>query len=167
MNVLWTCFILYISHIASSICTSSFDLHLQNYGVDTDTLSAPVSSRVFRAWLEDWEEEILKKNDCVAEARLLEKYKDLVFFDPDTQVNFTVHGDNLEFRRGKDGGWNLIGNSSDDGVEDEGFAIGEMIIDMIADTQQGPAVEIIRMNIEAEEDTALEDNSWEPEEAAC
>ena len=42
-----------------------------------------------------------------------------------------------------------------------------MIIDMIADTQQGPAVEIIRMNIEAEEDTALEDNNWEPEEAAC
>ena len=109
----------------------------------------------------------MKKNDCVAEARLLGKYKDLVFFDPDTQVNFTIHGDNLELRRGKDGGWNLIGNSMDDGVEDEGFAIGEMIIDMIADTQQGPAVEIIRMNIEAEEDTALRDNIWEPAEASC
>ena len=104
MNVLWTCFIAYLSHNASSICTSSFDIHLQNYGVDTDTLSAPVSSHVFRAWLEDWEEEILKKNDCVAEARLLEKYKDLVFIDPETQVNFTVPGDNLGFRRGKDGG---------------------------------------------------------------
>ena len=80
MNVLWTCFILYISHIASSICTSSFDLHLQNYGVDTDTLSAPVSSRVFRAWLEDWEEEILKKNDCVAEARLFREIQGSCIF---------------------------------------------------------------------------------------
>jgi hypothetical protein len=34
-----------------------------------------------------------------------------------------------------------------------------MIFDMIAHIQQGPAVEIIRMNIEAEEDTALEDNN--------
>ena len=54
----------------------------------------------------------------------------------------------------------MIGNSLDDGVEDEGFAIGEMIIAMIADTQQGPEVEIIRMNEEIEEDTALGDNIW-------
>jgi len=69
---------------------------------------------VFHTWLEDWEKEILKKNDCVAEARLLEKYKDLVFFDQGD--NFTVHGDDLWLPRGKDRGRNLIGNSSDDDV---------------------------------------------------
>ena len=35
-------------------------------------------------------------------------------------------------------------NSLDDSVEDEGFAIGDMIIDMIADTEQRPGVEVIR-----------------------
>ena len=59
---------------------------MQNFGVDTDALREPVSTRVFRAWVEDWEVELLKMNDCVAEAKLLEKYKDLVFYDPDTQV---------------------------------------------------------------------------------
>ncbi len=34
-------------------------------------------TRVFRAWVEDWEKEAIKSNDAVAEVRLLEKYKDL------------------------------------------------------------------------------------------
>ena len=82
-------------------------------------------------------------NDCVAEARILEKYKGLVFWDPDTKANFTVHEENLEFHRGKDGVWHLIGNSSDESVEDEAFAIGDMIIDMIAETEQRSGVEHI------------------------
>ena len=64
-------------------------------------MKKPATSHVFRAWLKDWEEESLKKNDYVAEAMLLEKYMGLVFWGPDTNVNFTVHGDNLEFRSGK------------------------------------------------------------------
>ena len=153
--------IILFSHQRSSIiCSFSFDLHLQNFGVDTDALREPVSTRVFRAWLEDWEVELLKMNDCVTEAKLLEEYKGHVFNDPDTQVNFTVHADNLEICIGKEGGWNLIRNYLDDGVEDEGFAIGEIIIEMIDDLQQGPEVEIIRMNEEVEEDTALGGNIW-------
>jgi len=67
------------------------------------------------------------------------------FWDQDTDVNFTVHDENLTFHRSKDGGWHLIGSSSDGSVENEGFAIGEMIIGMIADTEKRPgAVEIIR-----------------------
>ena len=89
--------------------------------------------------------DLLKINDCVAEARILEKYKGLVFQDPDTEVNFTVHGENLEFHRGnKDGGWHLISNLSDESVEDKGFTIGEVITGMIADSVQRPGVEIIR-----------------------
>ena len=54
--------------------------------------------QVVRACLEDWEEELLKKNECMAEVMLLKKHKGLVFWDPDNKVNCTIHGDNLEFR---------------------------------------------------------------------
>ena len=44
----------------------------------------------------------------------------------------------------KEGVWNLIGNSSDENVEDGGFVIlGEMIIGMIAKTEQVKGVEVI------------------------
>jgi len=39
----------------------------------------------------------------VSDALLLEKYKGLLFLDLDIKVNFTVHEDNLEFRREVDG----------------------------------------------------------------
>ena len=61
-----------------------------------------------------------EKNDYVTEATLLEKYMGLVFWDQDTKGNFTVHGDNLEYRSGNGGGWNLFVNSSDKSVEGEG-----------------------------------------------
>ena len=143
------------------ICVS-FDLQLEKFGVDTVVLKQPATNRVFRAWVEDWEKDLLKMNDCVAEARILAKYKGLIFWDPDTSANFTVHEENLEFHRGKDGGWHLIGNSSNVNVEDEGFAIGEMIIGMIADTVQRRGVEIIR---DEEGDlTELADDVWAIEE---
>ena len=143
------------------ICVS-FDLQLEKFGVDTVVLKQPATNRVFRAWVEDWEKDLLKMNDCVAEARILAKYKGLIFWDPATEANFTVPDEILEFRRGKDGGWHLIGNSSDESVEDEGFAIGEMIIGMIADTEQRPGVEIIRE--EEVEMTELADDVWENQE---
>ena len=57
----------------------AFDLQLENFGVDTEQLSAPVPRRLFRAWLEGWEKEVIKKPCPVAEARLLEKYKSKLF----------------------------------------------------------------------------------------
>ena len=54
--------------------------------------------RVFRAWVEEWEEVTRKKNDCVTETQLLAKYKGLVFRDPDTNLSFKVWEQNLEFR---------------------------------------------------------------------
>ena len=67
-----------------------------------------------------------------------------MFLDPDTDIRFTVHSENLEFRRGRDGGWCLIGNSPNGSEEDEGFFIGEMVIGLIADTQQAVGVEVVR-----------------------
>ena len=69
--------------------------------MDTAELKKGSVVRVFRAWLEDWEEDMLRHDDPVAEARLLEKYKNLVFFDPDTQTTFTIHDKNLEYHRKK------------------------------------------------------------------
>jgi len=58
----------------------SFDLQLRNFGLDVEELKKPTITRIFCAWLEDWERELLQVNDCVAEARILEEYKDLMFF---------------------------------------------------------------------------------------
>ena len=151
----------------------AFDLQLENFGVDTEQLSAPVPRRIFRAWLEGWEKEALKKPCPVAEARLLEKYKSklfqamifnddhyeneliitlvlilhlqgLVFYDPDNETTYTVARENLEYRKGRDGGWCVIGEPADDEFEDEPFMIGDMLIDMIAETPQDGSVQVIQ-----------------------
>jgi hypothetical protein len=53
-------------------------LRLERFDVDTGALKEPAVERIFRAWVEDWEEEARKKNRCVEEARLLSKYRGLV-----------------------------------------------------------------------------------------
>ena len=54
-------------------------------------------TRVFRAWVEDWEKEAITSNDAVSEVRLLEKYKDLVFVDASTDKTFTIHNPLQEY----------------------------------------------------------------------
>ena len=36
------------------------------------------------------------QNDCIVEAQLLEKYKDIVFIDPNYDGTYTIHDKNLE-----------------------------------------------------------------------
>ncbi len=50
-----------------------FDLQLETFGVDMGVLKEPPVECIFRAWVEEWEEEAQKKNDCVAKAQLLAK----------------------------------------------------------------------------------------------
>ena len=50
---------------------------------------------------------------------------------------------NLEWQRGRNGGWCLIGCPMNDKLEDETFPIGPMIIDLIAETKQNLYVDII------------------------
>ena len=76
---------------------SSFDLNLEKFGVNVDELKKQAMHRVFHAWVEDWEEERMLKDDIVSETRVLEKCKNLVFCNPDQDVNFTVCKKNLEF----------------------------------------------------------------------
>ena len=65
-----------------------------------------------------WEFWVLPEAD---EARLLEKYENLEFYDPDENTTFTIYSENLELRMGRDGGWRLIGVAADENVEDEPF----------------------------------------------
>ena len=58
----------------------------------------------------------------------------------------------------KEGVWNLIGNSSDENVEDGGFVIlGEMIIGMIAKTEQLKGVEVILAEVTNDDEVVPRD----------
>ena len=58
----------------------------------------------------------------------------------------------------KEGVWNLIGNSSDESVEDGGFVIlGEMIIGMIAKTEQVKGVEVILAEVTNDDEVVPRD----------
>ena len=74
---------------------------LENFGVNAEELKTPTKKRVFNAWIETWEETLLDKNDVAAEIRLLEKYKNMVFYDPDNECMYTVHAENLGWQRGR------------------------------------------------------------------
>ena len=114
--------------------------------MNTDELKKPAAKRIFRGWIEDWETDLLMKNDPVAEAQLLEKYKGLVFMDPNYDTTYTIHDKNLEFQRRNrrkkiDGGWTVI--AVDENNENEGYVIEQDLIDMILDHAQAPDIEIV------------------------
>ncbi len=87
---------------------TNFDLQLEKFGVNTGILKELEVQSVFHSWVEDWEEEARKKNDCVLEALLLWKYKGLVFHDPGPGNDFCIWQQNMEFRRGRGNGWFLL-----------------------------------------------------------
>ena len=120
----------------------NFDLQLEKFGVNTDILKEPAVERIFHAWVEEWEEVARKKNDCVSEAQLLQKYKGLVFHDPDTKKEFSIWPHNMEFRRGRGNGWVLIGVCAEDGVEDEAFLL-EVACELIGDTPQNDSIQVV------------------------
>lgn len=71
-------------------------------------------ARIFKNWEEDWEEESIFKKSPVSEARLLEKYGGLTWFDPDN--NQVVYSDGNELK------WIRI-TKKKDGVKSGGYAI--------------------------------------------
>ena len=114
-------------------------------GVDKHALERPTTSRIFKAWVEDWEIEGLHSNDAVTEAHLLEKYKGLAFYDPEDRKTYTVVTENFEFRRGrKDGGQYLICESNVTGDVLEAYSI-ELANELIGGTEQVAGVEMIRL----------------------
>jgi hypothetical protein len=125
----------------------NFDLQLKTFGVDMGALKEPPIKYIFRAWVEDWEEEAWKKNDCVAKAQLLAKYKDLVFRDPDTGKSFLIWEHNMEFCWGRGNGWLLVGVCADDEDKNEAFTL-EIACELIGETPQRDGVQMIHQNEE-------------------
>jgi hypothetical protein len=111
----------------------NFDLQLEKFGVNTDILKEPSVDHIFCSWVEDWEEDARKKNDCVSEALLLQQYKGLIFHDPDSGNDFCIWQQNMEIRRRRGNRWFLLGVCSEDGVEDEVFTL-ELACKMIGKT---------------------------------
>ncbi len=101
----------------------NFNLQLKKFGVNTGKLKEPAVQRIFRAWVEDWEQDARKKNDCMSEVLLLQKYKGLVFHDPDSGNDFCIWHQNMEYCRGRGNGQFLLGVCAKDGVEDETFML--------------------------------------------
>ena len=94
--------------------------------MDVVAIQKPVTKRVFRTWVEDWEKTELNKCDPVIEVRFLEKYKNLHFKFVDTGAIYTVAPQNGEFpRKMGERGWHLIceTNGGEDGDDVEVFTI--------------------------------------------
>ncbi len=98
---------------------------------ETEPLRELAVACVFQAWVEDWEEEALKKNDCVSEAQLLAKYK--VFRDPNSEKSFLIWKQNMESCRGRGNGWFLIAVWADDEDETDAFSL-EIVYELIGET---------------------------------
>lgn len=80
------------------------NLGLNRYGIDINEL-VQTQTKIFRAWLEEWEELIIAVNDLVNQARLLEKYGGMVWFDPDLEEVVTASAEKMFFnqKRGERG----------------------------------------------------------------
>ena len=126
---------------------------MSKFCVDVAALQEPVTTRIFRAWVEDWEKEELVTNDPVIEARFLEKYKNLCFRFIDTGDIFTVAQQNAEFHRRKgDRGWYLICETNGGVGEDdvEVFTI-ELANELISSYPQAEGVQVIRADADGQE----------------
>jgi hypothetical protein len=120
----------------------TFDLGLEKFGVDLSELRIQVEpNRKFKCWIEDWELPLMNKNDSVAEAMLLEKYKGIVFFDLDNSITYTIYERNLEYKKGRSGGWCVLGmppgfNGHDDHLLEPYLISSGILIDLIKETDQ-------------------------------
>ncbi len=125
----------------------NFELQLETFGVDMGALKEPPVKCVFQAWVEDWEEEAQKKNDCVARAQLLAKYKGPVFRDPNTEKSFSNWEKNMKFRWRRGNGLFLVGVCADDEDDNEAFTL-EIACELIGETPQRDGVQVIHQNEE-------------------
>jgi hypothetical protein len=82
---------------------------------------------------------------------LLQKYKGLVFHDPDSGNDVCIWQQNMEFCRGRGNGWFLLGVCVEDGVEDEAF-MPELACEMIGDTPQKDGIQVVHWELDQEEE---------------
>ena len=117
-----------------------------------DKLRTDAPKWIFKAWMEDWENvAVRQRNDSVAEAKLLMKYKHLKFTDLDNNNTIlTILGTNMEciWR----GGWHVIAaplkyfEVDDEDLQDdhllEPWPTSNDLIELIEETEQAPELNI-------------------------
>jgi hypothetical protein len=114
---------------------------LESWDPDCVMPAAVVPKRLFNAWIEEWEWECIFNNDSVAEAKLLQKYQGMRWFDPDEDEFFTADDCNMEYKGGRQGGgWCVIGIADGDG-DLESWPI-DVVIDQMASVEQEPALNV-------------------------
>ena len=75
---------------------------------------------------------------------MLQKYKGLlVFHDPNSDDDFSIWEQNMEFCHGRGNGWFLRGVCASNAVEDEAFAL-ELACEMIGDASQKEGIQVVR-----------------------
>ena len=77
----------------------------------------------------------------------MQRYKNLILKDPDHEgVTWTVFDGHLEYQSGRAGGWCVIAEQSEDSNKDESFFVNDMLIGMIADTEQAEGIVVVSQN---------------------
>ena len=108
-----------------------------------EVLKEPAITRRFIGWTEDWEKEKFKDSGAVARAMFINKYKDTIFYLPDTGETYHVDDGGIQFLRGQSGGWTIYGNSDKPGVEEESLT-PFLAVQLIRDTPQAVGVKVER-----------------------
>ena len=128
--------------------------------------------RTFNAWIEDWEKELLQKRNQKAEAKLLKKYKNLLFVDDNDNKLYEVAPENLEWKGSrKERGWCVVAQppgwkDGDDENLLQSRAISAELITLIVKYKQ-PAnlqLEVIEKSNEDDTDTDESEEKSEEEE---
>jgi hypothetical protein len=64
----------------------AFDMRLEKWGTHIELIKDIGNRRrLFHAWYEEWEEELIHEKGPVAEARLYTKYEGMMWIDPDPE----------------------------------------------------------------------------------
>lgn len=100
----------------------AFNLDLEKSGVDCNELSKSLLLKQrFCSWVEEWEKPLLVKNDIASITKLLQKYKSMVFNNPNDKMTYTAYEDKLVREKIKNDEFDVSGdcsNSSEDEAEE-------------------------------------------------
>jgi hypothetical protein len=135
-----------------------FDKELESYGMDADDIDGlngkvKKPTRIFRAWLEQWEIDEKKKDHSLTEAKFLDKYGGMCWLDPDYDKINTASDENCTFVKGRTNGW-FINAVDEDGEEEPWDPF--ILIDLIRSHKQPEALNVTIVLPPAEEEAQTE-----------
>ncbi len=121
-----------------------FYLQLEEWGFDVGVLKDTVITRNFIAWTKEWEKEKHKKNDAVARALFINKYKDLSYQLPAhiDRLYFIIE-EEIVLCCGRDGGWTIFGQCEDPKIEEDKIT-PFLAVTLIHDIVQAEGIKIQR-----------------------